>query len=563
MKNNICLLAVLTASVFAVPVYAQPTSLATALDGLSKVQFGRESKLVIGDTIDVLDVSKPRERCIEYELSDVLSDTTGAFDSKLSLNFIKSSNDFENTFKFSYSAEASSSATFAKIANAESSLKSFGKFENYLKRSSASSLLIIEAFALHGRDMIREYSLKDEFSTLIDQSNYGEFRQSCGTHFIRGWNRVSKVQVVIEISNIDSETKFLIENTLSGSLGGGISIGKVGAKAKTSLQNTISNALRLAESLGTVSASVETVGGTGIPSVAALGQLVGTAKLSDPENISEILTKLFDASSGFTYANSKPEAFIVVQHPQLSSDNVEFSQVSFDKLGEVYRALIRVDERLSQYEDYKVKDINIWERFFRIPSEELALVRTELVKIYTSCRNFGECSSPVPESVDGLLLSDVLSTRDFSGRCFHTYKHTDELDGTVVEAFNYLSSIALVWKGTINFFDSVDIDSTRIKYVSPEFELVSVPFDPYRQQRNVLEDDGISARGFWEVYREAIVPESVQQNDQISIDAIRSERRKVGQSVFVVEVETANGLTLQHVLGRPNMKNCPAYIATR
>lgn len=561
MKKLLLLLAVVLSGTLTAPASAQSSSLATALDGLSKVEFGRESKLVIGDTIDVLDVSKPLERCINYELTDVLPDTTGALDSQLSLNFIKSSRDFENTFKFSYSAEASASATFAKIANAESSLKSFGKFENYLKRSSDSSLLIIEAFALHGRDMIREYSLKDEFSSLIDESKYDEFRDSCGTHFIRGWNRVSRVQVIIEISNIDKETKFLIENTLSGSLGGGISIEKIGVKAKSSFQNTISNALKLAESVGTVSARVETVGGTGIPSVAALGQLVGTAKLSEPENISAILTKLFDASSGFTYENSKPEAFVVVQHPQLSADNVEFNQVNFDKLGEVYRALIRVDERLSQYQDYKVKDIDLWERFFRVPSEELELVRSELVKLYTSCRSFGECSSPVPKSVDGLLLSDVLSTRDFSGRCFHTYRHTDELNGVVVEEFDYLSSIALVWKGTVNFFDSIDVDSTRIKYISPDFELISLPFDPTSKQRNIPKDDGTSARGFWEIHRAVVVPGEIRDGESISIDAIRSERRRVGQSVFVVEVETANGFTLQHVLGRPKMKNCPAYLS--
>jgi len=84
--------------------FCQSISLDTALNGLSKISFGVESKLVLGDTVDVLDPDTPKQRCIEP--GEVKLDTDGAVESQLSFSFIKNTDVFEDTFKLNYSLKS-------------------------------------------------------------------------------------------------------------------------------------------------------------------------------------------------------------------------------------------------------------------------------------------------------------------------------------------------------------------------------------------------------------------------------------------------------------------------
>lgn len=560
MRYNNTLILFLVFSMMACGASAEVT-LANALDGLSKTSFGRESKLVIGDTVDAQDPSRPKERCIAFDLDKITPDTTGAFDTTLDIKFIRDSDHFDNTFKFSYNVEASSSINFASVVEGNSSLKSFGKFESFLKESKESALIVIEAVALHGRDMITEFALKPEYEKLIKDGEFLEFRKRCGTHFVRGWNRHSRVQVIVEISNLDRQAKLLLENTISGSIGAKIKVSELGAGVKAKADSSLSNTLNLANKFGTVSARVETVGGEGIPSVAQVTQLVESGSIADPANISKILAGLITASQDFSYENSKPEAFVMVSHPRLDSANVDFQAIDFEKLGDIYQALLRVDERLSLYDSYKAKDFSLWEKYFRILTDQLAVLRRDLIQQYKLCKNQGNCSQVIPDIVDGLILSDVLYTGSMTGRCRHTYSHIDKIGESEVEKFAYLSSISVVWKGKISFFDSIDPLSTKIKMITPDFRVVDVDFDPQRHQRNIASKDGKSARAFWETYRYSVNPAEIKldEND-ISIDALRNIRALVGQSIFVAVLNTPSGWHFEQVLGRPDLRGCPIYV---
>lgn len=537
-------------------VPAHSTSIVDALNGLTKTSFGRGSLLSIGDTVDVIDPSLPKERCIKYETTEIVADSNGAIFSDITYRFVRDLDQFENTFKYSYNVEASSSANLAKIVSGESTLKSFGSFENYLRRDRESALIIIEANALHGRDFIRQFELADEYKPLVAQSDFAAFRQKCGTHFVRGWNRKSAIKIIIEISNVSQEGKIALENTIGGSVGGSLSLADaLGGSAKTTVSNTISDTLRLAEKIGKVSARAEAIGGAGIGSISAIAT---AGNLSDPQSVDKLLTAIVEAArTDFTYANSAPDEFIFVPFPQVDPNNIAFNAVNFDRLGEIYRALVRVDQRVALYADYRVRDNKLWDSYFRVPAEKTNLLRTELVKLYQACRNQGECEGDLPQSVDGLLLEDMLSNGHLSARCYFSNRHDDVINGQIVDTVKYLSSIAVVWKGKVGFLKSIDLDTGEAFQVTPAFEMQKLPFDPAANQSIAVSAEGDDGDAFLDLHRESVDPRAVIANGELSVDALRNIRKKVARSVFIMKYQTVNGYELDQSLGMPEMKDCP------
>ncbi|CAN7504661.1 hypothetical protein [Neorhizobium tomejilense] len=534
---------------------ASATDLQTALDGLTKISFGRESALTIGDAVDVIDPSVPKERCVKYASDQIAEDSPGAVESKISYRFIKNIDQFENTFKLNYSVEATSSANFAKIISGESTLKNFGTFENFLKRDKGSALIVIEATALHGRDFIRDFELKDDFKALIAARNFKEFRARCGTHLVRGWNRKSSLHVIIEIDNVSEEAKIAIENTMGGSAGGTVNVADViGASGKVSASTTIANTLRLASQVGKVSARVESVGGTGIGTLAGI---VNGGNLTDPNFITNLMNAIATTAKDFTKANAPPDQFILITHPQVNAGVVEFDEVDFDKLEKIYKSLVRVDQRVELYRRYRDTDYNLWANYLRITSEKVSLLRDTLVNMYQRCRNNGDCSGMVPATIDGLILDDLLTAGNFEMQCIHSYPFEDKVNEQVLDSFNYLSSIAVIWKGKVNFLKSIELDTARVSMITPDFKMSVVPFEPNNKQRMRPESDGNSGRLYLDIYRETVDPRVVIKDNQLSLDALREIRRKVAQSVFVIRYQSLDGHDLEQTLGRPGIDRCP------
>ena len=543
---------------FLVNIEASAADLSTALDGLSKITFGRESKLVPGDTIDVLDSSEPLERCLSYDPDALVADTPGAIFSEVDFKFIRDFDQFENTFKYSYDVEANSSASFAEIISGSSTLKSFGKFENYVKNSSDSAMIIIDAVARHGRDIIREFTLKDEYQELVDAENFDEFRRRCGTHFVRGWNRKSQIRIVIQIKNTSRNFNLMLENTTQAGLDGSFGIADVmSGTVKTKISSAISNTMKLARKFGEVTATAEATGGLGIGTILAI---VNNGDLSNPQTIENLLSAIATRANDFSYENSAPEEFILVQHPQLKNEDVEFNSANFEKLGKIYKALILVDERRSLYDKYKTRDYQLWERYFRVASEELDALRTVLVGAYRNCRAQGDCEQTIPASVDGLLLDDFFTNGRLDASCIHTYEYEDIVGGSVIDRFRYLSTVAVLWAADMKYLKAIDPQSAEVFAITPEFEFKDLGFEPERQQRLRIDSGGEEAKIFAEISRLSISPREIETESDISIDAIRKARKDLAQTTYILRYATYNGFEIEHVLGRPSMNRCPVYI---
>ena len=536
---------------------AETVSLSNALDGLSRISFGTESNLAIGDTIDVADPTEPKERCIGYKNTDIKADTKGALSARLSFKFIRNIDQFENTFNFSYNVQAASSANFAKVIGGGSTLTSFGSFENFVKRNSDSVLILIDAYADHGREMIQDFALKQPYQKMIDEGRYSDFRAACGTHFIRGWTRRSAITVVIEVSNLSQQAKFALENTMSAAANATIGIKDFSGTARASTTTALKDTLKLASKLGRVSARVETIGGKGIATIAAL---VGAGNLTVPENIDKLLSKLADAAKDFSVENSAPQQFIVVPNPGLTGANIAFNAQNFEKLGSIYRALVRVDQRLQLYDEYRARDVKLWNSYFRPIAEKIKALRASLIEAYRDCKTAGKCDAKVPNHIDGVILEDVLWAGKLEARCIYAYEYTDVLNGREMDKFNYLSSIAIVWTSEIRFLKEIDPLSTELKIITPEFELIRPAFDPQRHQSLKTYASGDDGEIFVDAYRQRVDRNKVLVGKDIKIDVIRDVRKRAAQSLYVLTFHTYSGLEVEAVLGRPEMRKCPVYI---
>ncbi|TGQ83718.1 hypothetical protein EN850_02955 [Mesorhizobium sp. M8A.F.Ca.ET.207.01.1.1] len=539
----------------------QAANLADILDGMRKSPYGITSDLAIGDSVDAIDPSKPKERCLDNPDGNVKQDTQGAVHSTLSFKFIKDINEFQNELKVDYSAEASSSANLGKILGGNSTIKNFGHFENFLKNDSETALIIIEAEADHGRDLMQDFTIRDEFKKYLNAKDYKEFRKHCGTHFVRGWTRKSSISVVYELSNIDREAKVVLNNTFSYSGGANFDVKVLSGDAKASASTTLADTLALAQRLGKVTATVDSAGGGGIAT--NLKAIVSAGDPTKKEFIDTLLTKMAEASTDFTYANSAPDTFLFTPWPQLDFTVLDFNANNYEKLGKIYKYLLRVDQRLATYEDYKAKDVHLWEQYFRVNQEELSALRNQLVVAYSDCRNSGSCDFDVKNDVDGLILDDVLVGGKLDTKCLYANTYADQVSGKIVESGKFISSIVVVWDSKINFLHNVDVGSMAINAVTPEFDLVDLKFEPEKRQSLRPDPDGNSGLLYLDVYRQTVDPRDVTQEGKLAADKVRDMRDRIAQTVFVSHLRTLNGMSIEEVLGRPEMTDCPAFIPDR
>jgi hypothetical protein len=179
------------------------------------------------------------------------------------------------------------------------------------------------------------------------------------------------------------------------------------------------------------------------------------------------------------------------------------------------------------------------------------------VKAYANCKNQGECEFKVPDTLDGLLLGDLFSSGSLGAKCIYSYEYNDTVNGHIVDTFKYLSSIAVIWTSDIHFLKAIDLDSFEVHTVTPDFKFIKLPFDASSRLRVQKLEDGDNGRILIDVSRETVDVKSIMSGGSLQLDALRAIRNRVGQTIFVMRLQSNNGLSLEEVLDRPDMQDCP------
>lgn len=532
---------------------ALSSELAPVIDGMNQIDYDEAIIPTVGDTLDSLDFETPLNRCVVYDDEDFKYDTLGSTEANLRFYLIRNFDELENDFKFSISSYASAKANVAKIVSGSASFKGSGKIENFLTRQHQSMMLVLEANAKYGRQLITQYNYSDEYQTLLAEGNFEKVREQCGTHFVRGFSNVSKIRVSFTFSNLSTGSKTLISNSFKGEGGGGFSIGDLGAETKSSLSTSISNTLSLASKLGKVSISVDTVGGAGISTI---GKVLSSAKITDVSTIDQLIDALVKAADDFTYENSAPDTLLIAQHPYLQSAQVEYASIDFDLLGEIYRQLLRIDGIRNTLESYRTEDPHLWEKYFRVLNEQVDLARAELAKRYQQCRLQGECDYESKIDIPGYFLNDVIFDGTLVGECVHSYEFTDDGDPSNPEKFDVLSSISLIWTGRIRFIEEVDTRATEILQITPALDLEDIKFNAPKQMRLATPDSNNEARMYVSVNHIPVIEDDISVAGKLNEEKLMELRKFIAQSIYVARFFLLNGQTVEVPLGYPDLSAC-------
>lgn len=527
-------------------------ALAAVLDGLSGIPYENNNPFAIGDGVNVNESLSPRERCVEFKPEQLIADTNGSTDSGLDINIVRDYDEFQSELKFSLSMFASANANFADIASGSTSLTGFGKYESFLSREKTSVLLVLNAHANQGRNLINDYSLKAPYQALIDAGKFDEFVRRCGTHFIRGWTRSSSIKVLFTASELDQTAKTIISTTFESSAKGSFKIADIGGGAETKISSDLSTLLATASKLGRLSHEITATGGLGVPT---LGKTLDGVDVSSPTNMKDFLKGIVAASADFSLANSAPDRFIFAPYPQIEGRQPPQNLGRFDHLGKIYKALMAVDEQLSQYKEYKARDFAIWNKYFRVYEEKIAALRQMIVNRYVSCRQEGKCDLDFPAKVDGLLLDDVLYSGDLSVVCPQSFEKQDQLNQNSPVTQKVLSTVIVRWAGQMRYLDDIDLQGAELEQLTPDLKIIKLPFDTSLQLRTTENPDK-TVSGFITVHREQVDQARLYKDGQLDFDYVSGVRRDAARSIYIIKLPTNSGIDVESVMGYPNMAGC-------
>jgi hypothetical protein len=531
-----------------VPVYT-----GGILDGLGVINFDSNSKFAIGDTVSIRSMNAPRERCLIYDpQKDIRNDTEGAVRSQLRLYLVNTYEDFEKEFSFSFSLQASMGANFGNVFGGNVSSTTSGQVDQFLNREKHSLLVILEAQADHGREVINEFSIKQDYKPLLNAANKDEFIQRCGTHFIRGVVKKSALRVVFNVDSLNETTKTVIVSKFAGSASGKGGIQAVSAEAKASFSTDLSQTLKLATKFGKISYEVQGVGGEGIGSLA---KTLKGANLSAEADVKAIVDAFASAAAEYTLKNAAPDRFIIVPHPQLVPTDIKFDAGRYEQLGKIYKALLRVDEQVSIYNSYKTKNPILFDKYFAIYAQKFSDLRSDLLSKYSNCRDRNECDVRVPLKVDGITLDDIVYDGEITADCPLGNELKQRLNPLNSKTTQFISSIVLGWAGHIRYLDDIDISGVQIYRISPDLEMSRLPFSIQRQWRTRAQEDGKVA-AFVTISRTDIDSATAVKDQSVDLNYLDSVRTDVARSRFLFRFPTAGGISVDDVIGYPDMKGC-------
>lgn len=544
--------AAVTAAVFCAPLakaQGQPTSLDDLIDGISSIPYDSQLPFAIGDTLHVNDLSAPRVRCIEYEETDIKTDSQGSISGTMRLRLVQSFRDLERDFKFSFSAHAAAKASVLDIGSGSSSLTGFGKFDRFMKSQHDSMMLVLDIQSNYGRRLIEDYSLDDDAQALLEANDVKGFVDRCGTHFVRGFRQEAGVKVIFFLEGLNTQAKSLIQTKFASMSKASGGFDGISAEVESKISTDLSYLTNLITKFGSVSGEVSVVGGSGVET---LTQLVSGMTFS-PQDFSKLFAAIKEAGEDFYPA---PTSLIVVPFPNVPAvaENV-FDPNRYAKMGEIYKALLRVDNELSVYEGYKTQNYGLWNRYFRVRHEELDALRLDLATAYKACKQEGECSFDVPATVQGIYLSDLIEGVRLVGECAYGLSGSESVNDVSIVDSNLLSSVTVRLGGTMNFAGDVDPNGMQLFRITPELALERLPFRVSQQYRSQRISDS-QDRVYISLFREYVEPAKAIVDGAVDWDYLQSKRRHAARSVYLIKIPMSSGLEVEEVLGYPNMRGC-------
>lgn len=532
-------------------VFAFKENAYAQLDDVMKIKYANGIAVQLGVGVDEFEPAIPKQFCLNFDKdTDIGYDTEGSTEAQVRTNAVYSMDDFENDFKFDYSATTTANLGIDKLLTANSTIKNTGKFEKFLKNTSNNFLINIEAVANHGsKRVVYTKGLQPKFQALLDEKKFAEFRKLCGTHFVSSHTLESEVAVAIDVKDISRTLKLTINKSTTANVDGSLTIEGITAGGSAGLTSNLTNILTLASSHGSIESQVRSRGGYGVGSVTSV--LSGISYKS--EEMGNIFKAIAQAGTNFDAKKAAPGEFNLISYEIFGAESPNLPSGTYQHLEKIYKKLIRVDAVVTQYETYKSDRPIVYEKYFKPKHDTLTSIRKNILDTYKKCRTTGECTIPETISSDSYpFLTDVFKEANLSARC----TAGNEIENTLGNKGYYLSSIDFVISGSINYVSEVDQGSIKIGVSTPDKDLQSVSFNPKQRAAiyniNKEEDTGDV---LMQIYNLNFRPQDITTRagwpDNDKIGKIRNSLRDY---VFQVETSLKSGEKITDYFGMANLE---------
>jgi hypothetical protein len=378
------------------------------------VPYSSTGNRVLGDGVNIAFPYTALGRCVSYadkgdDKEDVGWETEGAITSDGKIRISTVADEEKKTTDLSLGFQTTAKIN-ASVFNANSDFDVGSSTETF--RSDASKTITLEYFAEadYGKHSIKNYTRdKDAPSPTGDIL---QFRQICGSHFLRGQHRESSLSVLIRINTSSQQGKDALTAHLNQTLGGGVSLKAISGEAGDKLISTYKSIIEFARSSGTVSVDYRAKGGPGIE---AAGE---AAKATDPADFTKLSQIASSVSQLFTQKNSGITGYILQANTALGAPPVNFDLDRVQQIGVLTRGLVRLGEAAKRYDSLKSQHLDEYTKYFQTYGDQVTLLRSQLIDKINSCAAGGNCTPSEGDVLKGLVyLEDIFAEAKVSLSC--------------------------------------------------------------------------------------------------------------------------------------------------
>ena len=522
------------------------------------IPYDSHSSFALGDGVDITNLAGPRKNCIDLNASARGQDApNGTSEIHASISVIKNMDDLETKLDRSLSLEASLSGSYIKFAQGRAQTNLSKTYSRFLREVRSSLMLSVRVVADHGRTWL-DYRLRPEARQLIAENRLEDFRQMCGSHFIRAERHESALEYDVIVTGLARETKDMLAKEASASFETKGGTGGISATARGSVQDSLKSFVRVARHFGQISINARLVGA---PSIATLAPALTRIDVSDPASVNELFSNWGKVLEGFEGSKGVTRDFILLKYNELP----EFDQADekFAFLGEVTKRLMLVEQLLQDYASHRESEgEELWKLYFKGKAENLKVLQDRLISAYTKCSSLDECPfESLPSDAVGFSIEDILYNGKLKATCGWGVNTADERSAV-------LSDIAVYWYGWMNFPNFVDADATRsfridasgnrhaisLVYgedMSVDPNVLREPTDPTASKRHG------PGRAIIQFEHRSFGEDEVVGGNVINHGFLDRQRTDLAKSQFGVEFHFPSGRIVTQTLGYPDFRQCP------
>jgi hypothetical protein len=518
------------------------------------IPYSSASNRTIGDAINIDFPNAAIGRCVDYSNDDIKWDNEGAISSDGSVQILSDYTREKEEVDLDLGLKASGKIK-AGVFNANTALDATFHTNRIRANDDRSISIVFHSSADYGRRMIEDYKVKDGGPSVEPLPAY---RAICGTHFIRGQRRASELAIFVEITTSSRSGKDALNASLSRTIGGGASLKAFSGEGSATVTAAYKSIIEFARESGTVHVEYSALGGPGIK---AAGD---AAKITDPADLVKLSQIASDVAGLFTQANSSVTGYVLQSNTAIGAPPFDFDLERTKKIGSLVRALIKVSDASTRYDDLRKKAPLVFQSYFSEQASGITALKASLVDKINQCASGKPCSEIQGEVLEHyLFLEDMFKDPKVALSCQYQKVSTLDPKGPVTPGeLEVLETISVNVFGSVPHYDVIDFSSLKLKRLDAQFVVsdITPTFSGFsfsnpdrkgeRRASGTVFSDSMRSR-------DLVSFNSTTKRFDIDVVELTRRREAVLDSAISLSAPGPAGYKISYTIGYPPRDGCP------